>query len=125
EFVHSEQDSLIIRNMADKAQVGKTATADQVKALQDSYKQQAGGNLSEDHLKEVLRARDGRSLSKDEIARAEDLTKSFKDNAPLGDRFNQAKDSWQMTQRELGLLYADKEGARKLIARLADKDSEP
>lgn len=117
EFVHNEQDALIIRSIADSAGVGKTASPEQIKRMQETYNQQAGGKLSDDHLNEVLRVRDGRNLSSEELARAERLKQSFKDNAPVGEAFAKAKDSFAVTQRESRLLNQP-EGAKKLIARL-------
>src|SRR5207247_1560653 len=74
EFAHNEQDSLIVRNLADELKVGGTATAEQKQQIAEVYKQRTGSDLSTNHLDEVLRVRDGKPLTPEQQERAQLLT---------------------------------------------------
>jgi len=80
EVGHHEQNTIVLRHFADEVGIGKTATAEQRKALIEMHKARTGYDLqSESFVDEVLQQRDGKALSEGDKTRAIDLVASFKD----------------------------------------------
>lgn len=119
EFVHNEQDYMILRHISDELNIGQKASAEQMTKLRELYEQRTGQKLSDSHMGEVLKARNGRTLTPDEALRAQDLTDAFKNMHPLDVRFDQAKADIRVANNELTKL-AGENGAANLIERLAE-----
>ncbi len=79
ESIHAEQDSLVIRKLADELKIGKNASPEDIDKLQKLYKERTNVELPDNKMKTVLEARDGKALAPDELARANDIEKAFKD----------------------------------------------
>lgn len=122
EFAHSEQDFLMIRAMADELGIGVEPTFREVNQLIRMYEQEVGSSLSgsdlQQRLMHALEKRDGEHLSPDQLERAHQLVDSFKNNAPVGDAYKEAADSFRIAQRDLALLNEDG-GSYELIQQIA------
>ncbi|HEY9871102.1 MAG TPA: hypothetical protein V6D08_18190, partial [Candidatus Obscuribacterales bacterium] len=122
EFAHSEQDFLMMRAMADELGIGVEPTFREMNQLVSMYEEQVGSSLSrsdlQQRLTQALEKRDGEPLSPDQLERAHELIDSFKNNAPVGDEYSQAADSFRMAQRDLALLEKDG-GSYELIQQIA------
>lgn len=79
EFVHLEQDTLMIRRLADKLGIGKTFSEDgkQQEALLKLYEEKVKSPLDPEFAKQVLQTRDGRPLSPLEVVRADHLLDNY------------------------------------------------
>jgi hypothetical protein len=156
EFVHNQQDSLVVRSAMDdvEKQTGahlqpqdidrlrqlqkqlsdtKVLPTDQFnelmrikKAVDDvseAYKAKTGWNISDEHLKEVIRAREDRVLSPEERFRAEQLSYAFKNMANPGAEYGRAVNDQIFVNNELQNLKQPG-GAEDLVKRLAANDPE-
>lgn len=106
EFVHHEQDNVIIRMVIDqvKKDAGTASTAlsaAEKKQVQDLYKQLTNGTLSNDHLDAVFAARKGQVLSPSEIERAQRMAEAKMHNAPVGPQYVESGNHFAMTRRAL------------------------
>lgn len=119
EFVHNEQDYLILRKISDELNIGQKASAEQMTKLRELYLERSGQQLSDSHMAEVLKARNGRTLTPVEVLRAQELTDAFKSMHPLDIRFDRAKQDIRVSNSELAKLGGE-DGAANLIERLAD-----
>jgi hypothetical protein len=73
ELTHAEEGALLVRRMADKLGVGTTASEDQLKLLKEAHDTEVGVPVTDEFVLSVLKARNGRTLSLDENARAEKI----------------------------------------------------
>ncbi len=82
EFVHHEQDVLIVRRLADKLGIGAEPNEIQLKDLRDLYGKELmlrDTQIVDDYLRKILRTREGQSLSLRESTRADQLLSSLRD----------------------------------------------
>lgn len=119
EFTHNEQDYMILRHISDELKIGQKASSEQMTKLREVYEERTGQKLSDSHMAEVLKARNGRTLTPDEALRAQDLTDAFKNMHPLDANFDRAKADIRVANSELDKLGRDN-GAANLIERLAE-----
>ncbi len=156
EFVHNQQDGLVMRSVLDyvekqtgahlqpqdidrmrqlEKQLSETHAlpADQLDELtrikkevndvREAYKEKSGRDFSDDHLKEVIRARDGHPLSLEERLRAHQLGDAFKNMANPGEAFVKAGNYLAVVTTELQKLQQPG-GAKYLVRRLSANDPE-
>lgn len=126
EFTHSEQDSMIIRSIIDHVEKSRGAPItkigpEELERIQLLYKGKANRNLSPEHLDNVLEARNGRVLTPEQAARAEDLAQAFKNNSPVGPQYVESGNHFRMAKRELKGLEdpEDPNGVYKLLTKLS------
>jgi hypothetical protein len=111
--------------------IGKEAPPRLLSNIQELYKARTGIDISEDHLKNILAERNGQRLrtdngsGTDERARASDLIKAFRRNAPMQLDYHEAEDHFKASERELARIR-DKLGtepARDLLERISGSQS--
>jgi hypothetical protein len=107
ELVHAEQDSLVIRALAEEVGAGHPPTSEQLAQLQQKYKQETGIDVSKEHLEETLRAaKDKPPLTDDEMARASYLIEDWA-SRPLSDpAYVKAGQDLSVVNSELSKLTA-------------------
>src|SRR4030095_15918263 len=125
EFAHHEQDSLIIRMIAEENKIGHPPTAEQLQTLHEKYKKDIGQDVSDDHLKEVLRAGDGQPrLNDEQVARAVDMIDGWRNIHQLGESYRQAEVDMVAISGEIEKLQNPTSAvpARDLIEKLSQDD---
>ncbi|MDZ4835829.1 MAG: dual specificity protein phosphatase family protein [Candidatus Melainabacteria bacterium] len=85
ELVHLEQDTLMIRRLADQLGIGKTFSEDgkQQEALLKQYAEKVQSTLDPEFARKVLKTRDGRPLTTSEGQRADQLLESTNENQKI------------------------------------------
>ncbi|HEY9783822.1 MAG TPA: hypothetical protein V6D17_00380 [Candidatus Obscuribacterales bacterium] len=121
EAVHNEQDALVVRSLADELKIGKTANADEAAAMKKLYEERTGRTLSDEHLREVLRVRNGEELSPEQTLRAKEAAKAFKDYPFNRPEYEANMESHRAVSKELEKL-SDPASANNLMDRLAHDD---
>ncbi|HEY9755500.1 MAG TPA: hypothetical protein V6C97_10085 [Oculatellaceae cyanobacterium] len=122
EFVHNEQDGLMVRAAAEIAGKGTDATGatvakPSIEAIQETYRSMSGGRVpSRDYVENVLR-QNPEALSERELARAKDLFHGSANytSVPAG-----LKDDLRVAVGELNKLNSDAAGVPSLLGRLND-----
>ncbi len=128
EFVHNQQDSLIIRNFIDKfeASMGngyklhEPPTAFELEAIRGLYKGSKLGGVSDTHLLEVIRARGGKELTAEQVKIADGLMKDWtRGELPV---YNRYWDNIRFLEHELENVQ-DHRGVARLLDKLS-KDTD-
>lgn len=120
EFVHNEQDTLIIRSLSDELNIGVTAKPEDMQRVRDLYKERTGGDLSNEHLKEVLLTREGKALSADETVRARELADAFKNTERIKPEFFDQGNHYRVAKSKFDKLTADPRESYNLVKELAE-----
>ena len=120
EVTHGEQDYVIIRNLADEIHVGKELTTQQILEMKELYANRTGCNLSDEYLMKAIKKRDGRYLSPQDAARATELAEAFKNNAPVGQAWIDAENTFESACGDLSGLSPTGDGSFKLIQNMAE-----
>src|SRR5262249_6748832 len=126
EGVHNGQDSLVIRKLADELKIGKEPTAEQIQKLQELYKTSTNGELSEGYLKDVLKIRDGKPLSAEELARAELAEKAFKEDPMRSGKLEQLASEYKAVNGEMQKFFdlSKNPGASEDLVKKMSEDPE-
>lgn len=128
EFVHNQQDSLIIRKFIDQfeASMGpgyklhQPPTPYELEAIRALYKQRGLGGVSDQHLGDVIAARGGRELTQEQGKIAEALMKDWsRGDLPSYHRY---WDNINFIDQELANI-SEHSGVAKILDRLA-KDTD-
>jgi len=133
EMTHAQQDNLMIRELADKAGVGTTASAEKIEEIKAAYKAQVAAEarffpdvqLPEDqgeHIREVLKARNGERLNDVQSKHAQELMKAFREQTPPGEFHNELVKNIKVQDHELNVLA--KPGGRSDLLRRISEDPE-
>ncbi len=120
EFMHNEQDTLIIRALSDELRIGKTANSEEAAQIRRAYTERTGLKLSDEHLNEVLRVREGKQLSAHEHARAKELAEGFKNHeSRIKPEFFEQGTHYNVTKSKYEKLAADPRESYNLVKELA------
>lgn len=120
EFMHNEQDALIIRALSDDLKIKKTANAEEVAQIRRLYNDITGLKLSDEHLTEVLRVRDGKAISVQDHARATELAEGFRNyESRIKPEFFEQGNHYNVTRSKYEKLAADPRESYTLIKELA------
>lgn len=122
EAVHNQQDALVVRSLADELKVGKSASADEARRLKDLYKERTGRELSDEHLSEVLKTRDGKPLTPEQAVRAKEAADSFKDYPFNRPEYQEAMDHWKVVKEQLANFEKNPKASQELIEKLSKDD---
>ncbi len=120
EFVHNEQDALIIRGLSDELKIGKSAKPEEIAEVRALYKERTGGKLSDEHLNEVLRVRDGKPLTAEETIRAGELAEAFKNSDLIQPEFFVQGDDYRVAKSKYDKLSQDPRESYNLVKDLAE-----
>ncbi len=102
ELVHSEQDVIIMRSVADELGIGKMATAEQIAEMQKRLLETAKINADMKRVVQVLKLRDGVPLTEEEKERADLLAQGFRINKRVD--YKDTGDDFRMIARELKII---------------------
>ncbi len=119
ELAHNEQDYLIIRSLADEIRVGAELTTRQILEIKELYAERTGGTLRDEYLLKAISQRDGYYLSPENTARAKELAEAFKNNAPVGQAWIDAGNTFRTVRGDLKRLEEGNDGSFKLIRDIA------
>lgn len=117
ELTHLEQETLMLRHIADHLAVGSAFNSADINAVRSTYGQ-LGEPVTYEHVAGVLALRAGTRLSTGDAERARSLMLAVLRNAPPGPEFMTSADDFRITQRELAQIDRT-DGAVKLAERLA------
>ncbi|MBX9692729.1 MAG: hypothetical protein K2Z81_10120, partial [Cyanobacteria bacterium] len=130
EVVHSQQDALVMRRIADKLGMKGISNAEEFKKFNEAYIEATGKRLAPidfgdttrqpSFVERVLELRDGKALTEKEATKADALARSFKENFPIGLKIDALSDSFRIAHREQAKLNgpASNRLAESLLARL-------
>ncbi|MBY0546445.1 MAG: hypothetical protein K2W95_04095 [Candidatus Obscuribacterales bacterium] len=142
ELVHLQQDNLIFRKILDDLKIKELSAdantrAEQLKQIRERYNFETGARLPEPSTTEtktrwevfvadVATERGGKPLGATERSKADVLAKSFKENSPLGLRFQETADAVRVLENEQRRLSdrSTNRVAEDLISRLAAEGRE-
>lgn len=119
EFVHNEQDGLLVRAAAEIAGKSTGVTTPSIEAIQETYRSMSGGRLpSRDYIENVLRQHpDG--LSSREMSRAKELFHSMDNYASIP---KELKNDLRVAVGEMNKLNADPGATSTLLGKLSDNE---
>lgn len=109
ELTHNEQQSTIIRALADELKVGATISDTDMIPLKQLYKDRTGGSVSDDYMRRVIGLRNGVELPPEAASRANDLMDAFRRNKPVGDEWKALGNDFRVLQRDLNRLNGNTE----------------
>ncbi|MDZ4837323.1 MAG: hypothetical protein SGJ27_26355 [Candidatus Melainabacteria bacterium] len=109
ELTHNEQQSTIIRALADQLKVGATISDTDMIPLKQLYKERTGSNVSDDYMRRVIGLRNGVELPPEAVSRANDLMEAFKNNKPVGEEWKKLGNEFRVLQRDLKKLNGNDE----------------
>lgn len=121
ELTHNEQQSTIIRALADELKVGATISDTDMIPLKKLYQDRTGSSVSDDYMRRVIGLRNGVELPPEAAARARDLAEAFRLNKPVGDEWKKLGNDFRVLQRDLQKLTGNDEPsvAYRIISNLA------
>ncbi len=121
ELTHNEQQSTIIRALADELKVGATISDTDMIPLKQLYKDRTGSSVSDDYMRRVIGLRNGIELPPEAASRARDLMEAFRLNKPVGEEWKKLGNDFRVLQRDLKKLTGDDEPsvAYRIISNLA------
>lgn len=105
ESTHAEQTNLVVKRIADQLNIGASATPAQLAKLRNVLVERTKSEFKDDYLAQVIRLRGGRSLSKVEAERADELALSFAQDSRKGLGYSISKYSTQVD------IFKELEGA--------------
>jgi YD repeat-containing protein len=124
ELTHNEQQTTILRALADELKIGAKATPDQMTALRALYRERTGGGVSDRYAGQVLDLRNGAALPENAATRARDLIDAFNLNRPVGEEWKELGNSFRRIQREIPRLEGtveEKSVAARILESLSGK----
>ncbi|HEY9871511.1 MAG TPA: FHA domain-containing protein [Candidatus Obscuribacterales bacterium] len=117
EFVHSEQDALIIRSIREELQIGKEVSATDMARVQEAYKAKTGNDLDPKHAAEAMK--NDAPLSVEQKARAAELAQSVRETPDVNAASKRIGDDSRVVEREIRNLAKGPAAAKDLIDRLS------
>ncbi|MBX9692215.1 MAG: hypothetical protein K2Z81_07525, partial [Cyanobacteria bacterium] len=136
EFVHSQQDALIMKRIADQLGIDKIETAEEFNKFNEAYEKATGSKLApidfegerqETFLDRVLQQRSGTKLSEQEARKADELAQSFREAYPIGREYRALEARFKMARQELTALRTGSDtirAAESLVQRLTGPDGD-
>ncbi len=104
ETLHSEQQYLLTRRIADELKIGVNYTDAQFDAFKAEYEKRMGFQPDDEYLKAALKQRNGKQLSLEQSGLADEMIKSFR-NAVVPDK--DSLDSFQAMYRANSALISE------------------
>jgi len=126
ELVHNEQQTTILRSLADELKLGATASGADLAVLRQLYQDRTGGPISEAYARRVMELRNGVELPEQAAARAQELVNAFALNHPVGKEWIELGNSFRRIQREIPRLEGradEKSVAARILMDLSSNKS--
>lgn len=117
ELVHNEQQTTILRALADELKLGAKPTETDMKVLRELYKDRTGRNMPDEYARRVMDLRNGTELPETAAARAQSLMEAFSLNQPVGQEWIELGNSFRRIQREIPRLEG-KANEKSVAARI-------
>lgn len=119
ELTHNEQQTTILRALADELKIGAKPTDEQIDLLIQKYSERAGRRVSEDYTRQVMVLRNGVELPRSAQERATALMEAFDRNQPVGQEWKELGNSYRRIQREIPRLEGKRE-EKSVAARIIE-----